>query len=175
MPPAPVWLVYFDSTLLLLNLVVKGVMEMEVSIPVSILAWIFWEKLNSLPRPAILRISKSEITIYNSEVPDTTGRKKQQEVGDDLSVCVLKPFLKFITLQILVVIGLKIKEIYIFKSATDLVLNMSRVALMVRASHGKSAPSLVWCLWILYKWICNVFNKCTLPCLVAIGLVQVEI
>ena len=65
-----------------------------------------------------MRISKSEITIYNSEVPDTTGRKKQQEVGDNLSVCVLKPFLKFMTLQILVVIGLTIKEIYIFKSAT---------------------------------------------------------
>ena len=118
MPPAAVWLVYFDSTPLLLNLVVKGVMEMEVSVPVSILTWISWEKLNSLPRPAIMRISKSEITIYNSEVPDTTGRKKQHEVGDNLSVCVLKPFLRFMTLQILVVIGLTIKEIYIFKSAT---------------------------------------------------------
>ena len=172
MPPAAVWLVYFDSTPLLLNLVVKGVMEMEVSVPVSILTWISWEKLNSLPRSAIMRISKSEITIYNSEVPDTTGRKKQQEVGDNLSVCVLKPFLRFMTLQILVVIDLTIKEIQVPR---DLVLNTSRVALMVRASHGKSAPCLVWRLWILYKWIRNVFNMCTLPCLVAIGLVQVEI
>ena len=32
------------------------------------------------------------------------------------------------------------------------------VKLWVEASHGKSPPCLVWCQWVLCKWIYNTFN-----------------
>ena len=60
-------------------MVVIGFIEMEISILISILTWIPWKKLNSPLRSAILQdFLKSGIPIYNSEVPDTAGRKTRR-------------------------------------------------------------------------------------------------
>ena len=52
---------------------------MKISIFISILTWIPWKKLNTPPRSAILRdFLKSGTPLYNSEVPDTAGRKTRR-------------------------------------------------------------------------------------------------
>ena len=56
-----------------------SLIEMEIAIVISILTWKTWKKLNSTPRSAIIaRSSKSGIPIYNSEVPNTAGRKMRR-------------------------------------------------------------------------------------------------
>ena len=58
-------------------LVFIGLIEMEISIRISILTWITWKKLNSRFR-SDARFLRSEILIYNSDIPHTAGRKKRR-------------------------------------------------------------------------------------------------
>ena len=54
----------------------------------------------------------------------------------------------------------KVEIQFFYKLPRDLTLvtwSKNFVALRVGASHSKSAPSLVWCPWIFYKWKCNLF------------------
>ena len=49
----------------------------------------------------------------------------------------------------------KVEIQFFYKLPRDLTLvtwSKNFVALRVGASHSKSAPSLVWCPWIFYKW-----------------------
>ena len=59
-------------------LMVIGLIEMEISVPILVLTWIVSKKLNSPPRH-IARFLKSGIPIYNSEVPDTADRKTRRK------------------------------------------------------------------------------------------------
>ena len=56
------------------NLILIGLMKMEISILISILKWIPWKKLNSLPQSTIMR----HLLIYNSKVLDTGERKMRR-------------------------------------------------------------------------------------------------
>ena len=73
-----IW-VYSCRCTYLPKLVVISLIEMEIAIVISILTWKTWKKLNSTPRSTIIaRSSKSGIPIYNSEVPNTAGRKMRR-------------------------------------------------------------------------------------------------
>ena len=66
------------------NSVVTGLMEMELSILISILTWIPWKKLNSQPLSTnlILRLSKLVILIYNSEEKREEKDKAITKIGN---------------------------------------------------------------------------------------------
>ena len=69
----------FPRCTCLQNLVVIGLMEMDISILISILIWLSREKQNSLaPVCHFERFLKSRTLIYNSEVLDPTSRKTKR-------------------------------------------------------------------------------------------------
>ena len=77
----------------------------------------------------------------------------KQEVGDDLSVCVLNLFPKFNTMPSLVVISLVKVEILIFQIVT---WSKGHSALRFGTSHDKS--SQFRCSWVFCKCRYNVFS-----------------
>ena len=76
-------------------MVTLGLTEMEISILRSVLMLKNAKKKpNSPPRPAKSRI-KLGLPIYNSEVPDTTGRKKRRRTQ-----AITKAFFRFMQTQL---------------------------------------------------------------------------
>ena len=69
------------------NLEIIGLLKMEISILISILGWISWKKPKQRLNRHIARFLNSEIPIYNSEVPDTTGRKTRRRKPQAIAKC----------------------------------------------------------------------------------------
>ena len=76
-----------------------------------------------------------------------------QEVGNDLSVCVLNIVPKASSLPSLLAMNLMKVEIQIFQTVTWPHLGDLTKGSCLGASYNKSAPCLVWCSYIFCRWI----------------------
>ena len=61
--------------------------EMEISILISNLTWILWKAERAFSIRHIAKCLKSGISIYNSEVPDTVGRKTTRKRTKTIAKC----------------------------------------------------------------------------------------
>ena len=95
------------------------------------------------------------------------NRKRKQELGDDLSVCVLNIVLKTSSLPSLLTVNLTKVEIQISQTVTRPHVGHFIKGSCLGASYTKSAPCLVWYPQIFCRWkyvlICHVSpqNHCT--------------
>ena len=79
-------------------------------------------------------------------------REWEQEVGDDLSICTMNILPKVSSRPSLLVITLMKMKIQIFQTVTWPHVDHLIKGSCLGASNTMSAPCLLWCRYIFYRW-----------------------